>query len=128
VHAFVLQRLLLAPLEGLGACGMIADLLLACSLLSRGCQCVVLWSYSATRASALQGCTLHRTLLWLFMRRIVAFVCRTSHRTLRSVARGAVSRAAVVAYVVLSAPFLVPSQWGAPGCLTWDSFELDGLP
>lgn len=60
--------------------------------------------------------------LWL------SYVCHTSHRTLRSVARGAVSRAAVVAYVVLSAPFLVPSQWGAPGCLTWDSFELDGLP
>jgi hypothetical protein len=36
--------------------------------------------------------------------------------------------AAVVAYLVLSAPFIVPSQWGAPGCLAWDSFELDGLP
>ena len=126
MHVFVLQRLLLAPLEGLGACGMIAYMLLECSLLSRGCQCVV---ELQCNACMLHGCTLHRTLLWLFMRRIVAFVCRTSHRTLRSVAReSAVSRAAVVAYVVLSAPFLVPSQWGAPGCLTWDSFELDGLP
>ena len=65
---------------------------------------------------------------WLCMRRIVVFVCRTSQRTLCSFACRVVLRAAVAAYVVLSAPFLVPSQWGAPGCLTWDSFELDGLP